>query len=44
MTILTKLFVNLGHIDFPPGDGVVYNHDLSCNFEIHVAAGKVIFV
>ena len=33
----------IGHIDFPPGDGVMYGHDLSCNFDIHVAGNKVLF-
>ena len=31
----------LGHIDFPLGDGVVYGHDLTCEYNIGVEHGKV---
>ena len=30
-----------GHIDFPPGDGVVYGHNLACDYDIHVQRDKV---
>ena len=30
-----------GHIDFPLGDGVVYGHDLTCEYNIGVEYGKV---
>ena len=33
---------DLGEIDFPHGDGVTYDHDMSCVYVITVSEGMVI--